>query len=584
MSARGPSRAETRLRPPAAVWTTPEAPDADVVARLAEALGLPEAVCAVLAVRGLTEVEEAKSFLRPRLEHLHDPAILADGVSAAERIRRAMARGERILVHGDYDVDGICATAVLTRWLRELGADVVPFVPHRLRDGYDFSEAGVAAAERAGARLVVTADCGTVAHDAIARAGAAGIDVIVTDHHTVGGTLPPAVAVVNPHRADCAYPDKGLCGAGLAYKVCELVARAIGADAAPLVEYLDLVALATVADLVPLRGENRILVRYGLRRFSHTRVAGVRALLEAAGLVGDEITAGRLGFVIAPRINAAGRIGDSADALRLLLTEDRDEATALAAALESTNTRRREEDRRTLDEALDQLEATYEPERDHGVVLAADGWHPGVIGIVASRVVERIHRPVVMVALDGERGRGSARSIPGFHLYEALAECGGHLTRFGGHRQAAGMDLPRAEVGAFRRAFNEAARRRLGAEPPRPTLHPDVELALTDADLQLVHWMGYLGPHGIGNPGPLFLSRGVAIERPSVVGENHLKAAVVQERTRLEAIGFGLADRHPVSSFGDAPHDVLFRLERNEWNGRVSAQARLVDLRRSGSP
>jgi len=575
----GASRAATRLRPPEAIWREPEPPDSAAVADLSRTLRLPETVCAVLVARGIAEPDFAKRFLRPELDHLHDAADLADGVRAAERIAGAVRSGERILVHGDYDVDGICAAAMLTRWLRRLGGDVVPFVPHRLRDGYDFSEAGLERARASGATLIVTADCGTVAHEPIARASAEGIDVVVTDHHTVGGTLPPAVAVVNPQRLDCPYPEKGLCGTGLAYKLCDLVGRALGADPDALVTYLDLVALATVADLVPLSGENRVLVSYGLRRFSDSRVEGIDALLDVTGLDRTAVTAGQLGFVVAPRINAAGRIGESEDALRLLLTDDREEARGLARQLDAINERRREEDQRTLDEALERLEEEYDPERDFGVVVAGEGWHPGVIGIVASRVVERIHRPVVLVALDGAQGRGSARSIPGFHLYEAIAECSGHLGRFGGHKQAAGMDVARSSVEAFRAAFNEAARRRLEPEHLRPTLRPDAAVRLDELDLQLVHWMEYLAPHGIGNAGPLLLARAVRVSGARVVGDSHLKATLVDGEARLDGIGFGLAERRPPDSFGDEPHDVLLRVERNEWRGRVAPQARLVDLR-----
>ena len=307
MTAPGPSRVETRLRPPEASWTRPEPPDPRVVSTLSEALRLPAVLCSVLAARGLSEVEDAKRFLRPRLEHLHDPSSIADGARAAERIVEAIGGGEKILVHGDYDVDGICGTALLTRWLRQLGADVVPFVPHRLRDGYDFSEAGLSRAVEVNAGLIVTVDCGTTAHETIDRARSAGIDVIVTDHHAVGGSLPEAVAVVNPQRTDCPYPEKDLCGTGVAYKVCQLVGVTSGTGTDELAEYLDLAALATVADLVPLKGENRILVTYGLRRFAESRVAGLDALLEVAGVPAEGVTAGQLGYVVAPRINAVGR-------------------------------------------------------------------------------------------------------------------------------------------------------------------------------------------------------------------------------------------------------------------------------------
>lgn len=571
-------------RAPKAVWHAPPEPDPRDVQALEAALRLPEPVCRVLAVRGLSDPDAAKRFLRPRLEHLHDPALLADGPRAADRIAAAVRAGETILVHGDYDVDGICATALLTRWLRALGGRVVPFVPHRLRDGYDLSEAGLEAARRADATLIVTADCGSMAHAPIRAAVSEGRDVVVTDHHTVGEAPSPAYALVNPKRPDCAYPDEDLCGTGLAYRLCEMVGRTLEADLEPLMRHLDLVALATVADLVPLSGENRVLVAYGLRRLARTTLPGLAALLEASGTDTDELTAGKLGFVVAPRINAAGRIGESDDALRLLLTDDPEEARGLATALEEINGNRRLEDRRTEQEAFEQLEATYDPERDYAVLLASDGWHPGIIGIVASRVVDRIHRPVVMVALDGARGRGSARSVPGFHLFEALKACSSHMERFGGHRQAAGMDVLRERVPALREALNAEARARLSETDLRPTLRPDLALDPSMVDLDLVRWLAYLGPHGIGNPGPLFRADGVRLDASREVGQGHLKTVLTRDGARVDAIGFGLVDRHPPEALEGGSHDVLYRLERNEWRGRATAQAKLVDLRPSGDP
>lgn len=579
MRAAGPGRPKSRLRPPTPRWQLPLDPEPGVVDSLTEALRLPPAVCAVLASRGLADAASAKRFLRPRLEHLHDPTLLADAPRGAERIAAALRTGETILVHGDYDVDGICGAALYARWLRSLGGRVVPFVPHRLRDGYDLGPAGIRAAREAGARLIVTADCGTVAHDAVVQAAAEGIEVVVTDHHAVSGALPAALAVVNPQRPDCPYPDKGLCGTGLAFKMCRLVGDLVGADVSELNAYLDLVALATVADLVPLEGENRILVRFGLRRFADTAVPGLGALLEVSGVEPAAVTAGRLGFVVAPRINAAGRIGESADALRLLMTEDPAEAGALAERLDRTNRERREEDRRILGEALELLEESYDPEGDFGLVLAAEGWHPGVIGIVASRVAEHVHRPVVLIALDGDRGRGSARSIPGFDLYAALSACARHMVRFGGHRQAAGMDVDRDAVPKLREAFNAQARRALAPESLSPVLRADVELGPGEADLDLVHWLDYLRPHGIGNPGPVFLARGVTLERARAVGEGHLKALLRRDGSSLEGIGFGLAERHAPDSLGTRLHDVLFRLDRNEYRGVARAQARILDLR-----
>lgn len=563
-------------------WAPPPHADPSAVAALRKALRLPGEVCAVLAVRGHHDPEQAKRFLRPLPEHLHDPEALADGTRAAERIAAAVAAGETILIHGDYDVDGMCAAALFTRYLRALGGSVVPFVPHRLRHGYDFTGAGLEAARKAGASLVVTADCGTTAGPTVAAARSVGVDVVVTDHHAVGGDLPPATAVVNPQRPDCAYPDKGLCGAGVALKVCELVGRRLGASPDALHGFLDLVALATVADLVPLRGENRVLVRLGLRRFARSRVPGLRALMAEAGVDPAEVDATALGFVLGPRLNAVGRLGDAADGLALLLSDDPGEVRRLAGGAEGLNRDRRDEDGRTLAQALELLAREYDPARDHGVVLAAEGWHPGVIGIVASRVVERIHRPTVLVALDGDGGRGSGRSIPGFHLHEALVGCGQHLRRFGGHAQAAGMDLDRDALPAFREAFNQEAARRLAGEDPRPVLRPDLEIAPGAVDLELIRWLEYLGPHGVGNPRPLFLVRDVAVSGARRVAEHHVKLSLGEGPAALDAIGFGLAERRPPEGLRGGRWDALVRLERNVYRGVARPQARLVDLRPSG--
>ena len=563
-------------------WVISEQPDSETVRSLIDELRLPEPVCALLAVRGLTPPEKAKRFLRPDLSQLHDPATLADAEIAAERIVGSIDSHQTILVHGDYDVDGISAAALMTRWLTSLGGLVVPFVPHRLRDGYDFGAAGLQAARDVGAELIITVDCGTAAHRTVEAARAAGIDVIITDHHMVSDSLPNATAVVNPLRPDCTYPNKGLCGTALAYKICELVATAAGKDPEPLVEYLDLVALATVADMVPLCGENRSLVHFGLRRFAHTIVPGIRALLDVTDISGQDITEREIGFVIAPRINSAGRVGETTDALQLLLTDDPSEAEFLAEKLEQTNQERRAEDQRTFDEALELLERDYDLSREMGVVLSCDGWHPGVLGIVATRIVEKIQRPVLVIALDGERGRGSGRSIAGFNLFEALKECSEYLIRFGGHEQAAGMDVAREALPDLREAFNIVANQRFSMDELHPELFVDLEVSLGSIDLKLIHWLKYLGPHGIGNTSPVFIIREVAFEQTKIVGTNHIKTTLVGNDGAMEAIGFGLADRHSPDNLSHGLYDIAVQLERNEFRGKVSVQARLLEIRVHG--
>lgn len=565
-------------------WIFPDPPDAAATGRLERELRLPAALCGILTRRGHADPSAARAFLRPSLDHLHDPAGLAGVASAVSRLRAAIEGRERILVHGDYDVDGICGTALLVRALRMMGAEAVPFVPHRLRDGYDLTGAGVRAARKAGADLILTADCGIVAHDAVASARRSGIDVIVTDHHTPGDALPAGVAVVNPNRADCTYPEKGLAGAAVAWKLCQALASDIGFPEERLHALLDLVAVATVADLAPLSGENRFLVRWGLRILPESPNAGLRALLARTRLDRDsEISAGQVGFVLAPRINAIGRIGEPMLGVRLLLTDDPAEAAGLADELEAHNAERRRVDADTLRQALLLLEQSFDPSRDRGVVLAAEGWHPGVIGIVASRVVERIHRPTVLIALEGDEGRGSARSVPGFHLYDAMHACAGHLSRFGGHRAAAGCSIRADRVEAFTADFDARARLALRERHLTPELRIDLVLDLAAADADLCRLLRHAAPFGMGNSTPTLAVRGVQAMQPSRVGTDHLRVDLCSNGTRLGAIGFGMADRWSPADLADRRVDAAFRLEENVWRGRISLQARLVGLRATAS-
>lgn len=577
-----PSPRPATLPPLQRRWVDRAEIDEAAVHELVRTLQLPEPLCRLLALRGHTDPDDAKLYLKPRLDRLDDPGLLADMRVAVDRIQRAIERRETILVHGDYDVDGVCSTALLTRVLRSYGAKVEPFTPLRLRDGYDLTTAGVEAAIRAGATLIITADCGTVAHAAVEEAGAAGIDVIVTDHHTPGPSLPDAVAVVNPNREDSAYPDRSLAGVGVAFKLCQALAQRRGAPPESLWEYLDLVAVATIADLAPLRGENRILTRYGLKLLRETRNPGLRALLAAAGIdVSGPLGAGQISHVLAPRINAVGRMGDAGRGVALLLTDDEREAARLAAVLEEENRVRKAVDRETLDQAIDRLVEDYDPDRDYGVVIASTGWHPGVIGIVASRVVERIHRPTILLTIDeaAGRARGSARSIPRFHLYEAIRDCGHLLERFGGHRQAAGLDIAVDRIDAFRAAFNERARAVLSPEDVIQRVAIDMEVTLAEANLDMIALMRHFGPFGMGNPSALFASRGVRLVRdPRIIRDEHAKLFVEDDTGRIDAIGFGMADRVRHLGAGDRL-DIAFHLQIDEWNGRRRPQARLVDVR-----
>lgn len=567
-------------------WVPRGTADGSIAAALKTALQLPDAVCHLLALRGFHDAGVAKRYLKPRLEELHDPFLLAGMGDAADRIVRAIKTGERILVHGDYDVDGICAATIYTRILRSMGADVVPFVPHRITDGYDLSEAGVRAAATAGATLILTGDCGIVAHDAVAAARSAGIDVIVTDHHTPGDALPGAVAVVNPNRHDCGYPDKGLAGAGVAFKVCQAVAPAFGVAQEELWYYLDLVAVATIADLAPLTGENRALARYGLRVLKDSRNVGLRMLLKTAGLADHPtLAAGQVSHVLAPRINAVGRMDDAARGVALLMEEDEARALELAQGLEEENRIRQETDKATLREALELLETDFDPDRHRAIVLAAKGWHPGVIGIVASRVVETLHRPTVLIALndDGTRGRGSARSIPGFHLYDALHSCRHHLERFGGHKYAAGMDVLAENIPAFREELQAYAYEQLTPDDLIPELSYDLDLRLPDANAKLHQLLRHFGPHGVGNPAPVFITRKATVANLREVGDGHAKLELTQDGTRLQAIGFRMMARVRELDIAQQQVDVAYQLQLERWNGNEYLQARLLDIRVSGA-
>lgn len=491
-----------------------------------------------------------------------------------------MAADERILVHGDYDVDGMSAAALLTRGLRELGARAVPFVPHRIRDGYDLGEAGLARAEEAGASLLLTADCGITAVEAVGAARAAGIDVIVTDHHRPSEELPEAVAVVSPSRRDSEYPFRGLAGVGVALKLLQALHRSRDRDPEALNRHLDLVALGTIADVVPLRDENRVLARAGLAALERTRKPGLRALMDAAGVARDGLSASSVGFRLGPRLNAAGRVSEASEGLELLTTDDPERAADLAGRLEAANERRRRIDGQVQEEAVDRLRESFDPETDRAGVVWGEGWHPGVLGIVASRLVDEIHRPVIVVTVEDGRGRGSGRSIPGFHLHRALCECEELLERFGGHRMAAGLEILPERLEDFGRAFAEVARRDL-PEPPTRELELDLVLPLARIDAQLHRWLDHLSPFGEGNRRPVLAVRGVRFGSVAAVGRGgrHLKGRLsAPGADAVDAIGFGLGERVAEVRTGGR-FDVAFELTEDRYRGRRRLQARLLDLR-----
>lgn len=577
-------------RRPAARWVPASVPDPVRVAALAEALAadpeapvlLPPVAYQLLLARGFATPEAVRRYLRPRLGQVESAGAMIDAPRAVERLATAVTRGEVILVHGDYDVDGMTSTALLTRVLRALGArEVVPWVPAR-EDGYDLGPAGCAAARRHRASLVVTCDCGTSAHDAVRDLVAAGIDVIITDHHLPGEALPPALAVCNPRRPDCPSADKDLAAVGIAYKLAVALCEAMGADPNVAHQHLDLVALGTIADVAPLRGENRVFAHVGLKVMQDPAAAkaGIQALIRSSGMEGKALTAGRVGFTLAPRLNAAGRVGDAKQGVALLLADRMEEAHALARELEELNTERQGLDRAVLDEALRQLDAPEQRDR-HAYVLSGKGWHAGVIGIAAARIVEQTARPAVLVAVDDAGiGKGSGRSIPRFDLHAALAACAGHFTRFGGHRAAAGLTMEAGRLPAFAEQFDAVARERLRPEDLVPELRIDAELPLEAVDDALERLLRRFEPFGVGNPAPLLCVSGASVSAPPRrIGSDGLRFAVEAGPASLEAIGWGLAGRaadldprHPV--------DLLFRLERDEYRGNARLQLKVADVRR----
>ena len=543
-------------------WRMTPCPRPEVTA-LAGELGLSETTASVLVRRGYGDPGKARAFLAAELPG-HDPFLLGNMEEACAAIRGAIAAGKPICVHGDYDVDGICATALAVTVLRDLGAEVAWHLPSRFEEGYGVSRDTMARLAEEGCGLVLTVDCGITAVDEVAEAKAAGLEVVVTDHHRPGETLPDCpVVATRPSE----YPFPELCGTGVVYKL----AQTLGAEG--LDRRLDLVALATVADVVPLLDENRGLVAAGLKRLAVTSNPGLRALMEAARVDPATVDAGAIGFRLAPRINAAGRLGHPGTALELLLTDDAKEADRLAGELETLNRDRQAVEDRILREALAQVAEWPEAkQRRRGYVLAGEDWHRGVIGIVASRLVERFHRPVVLIAGGEEEWTGSGRSVPAFDLHGALGACASLLGRWGGHRAAAGLSIRPENVEAFAGAFAARAAEELAEDDLAPVVHVDAVARGTELNLGLCEELERLAPFGLGNPGVTLLAVGCELSELGAVGEGkHLKLAVKADGARSGAIAFGHGSqldryRRPVR------YDVAFKLAANHWNGTVSPQ------------
>ncbi len=540
---------------------------------------LPRPLAALLAQRGCKTADEAREFMNPALSTLRDPFELPDMDPAVERIRRALADGEKITVFGDYDADGVCSTALMVRFLRELGGSVSAYIPNRLEDGYGLSsEALSVCVEQNNPSLIVTVDCGTSSIETVEAARARGIDVVITDHHEPGGLVADAVAVVNPKRVE-KHPASILAGVGVAFKVCHALIKA-GRDAdcsicaaVDLKKYLDFVAVATITDMVPLRGENRALVRAGFQALENSIWPGWNALKKLAGLTGP-LETWHAGFTFGPRINAAGRVGRADAALELFLTDLPARADELAQLLDEANRERQEIEKGIVKEAIDEIDETFDKEKNFGIVIAREGWHAGVIGIVASRLVQRYGRPVAVIGMDGESGRGSCRSIDGFSVLDGLNACADLLIQFGGHDMAAGLEVEACNLEAFKERFNAFAAEQFKGADLSPVLNIDRAVDLNEMDDALMDGLKRTGPFGQENPEPVWAVMNVEVAGAKILKEKHLKLTLVNGNSRIDAIGFNMAEK-----LSSGPVDAAFSLHENTWNGRTSLQLNLKDIR-----
>jgi single-stranded-DNA-specific exonuclease len=550
---------------------------------LGAALNLHPTVARLLCLRGLRDPESAARFLSPSMDHLHDPFLLADMGKAVERIERALANKERIAIHGDYDVDGITSTVILRRALEMLGGDVVHFIPERLRDGYGLQPAAIERLHGEGVRLVISVDCGIRGTEAALRARELGLDLIITDHHEPDGTLPPALAVINPKRHDCTYPDKNLAGVGVALKLVQaLCTRADKVKWLPA--FVKIAAIGTLADVVPLVGENRVIAKLGLGSLSKGRhTVGLRALLDASGLTGKTIDSYQVGFILAPRVNAAGRMSTPDIATRLLLATDEgaiDEARGLAQQLNDENLKRQTEEADLVTQARKAIETDPAIGAHNVLVVGGEGWHRGVIGIAASKLVDAYCKPAIVLSVDGGIAHGSCRSIPAFDMLDALERCSDLFLRFGGHKQAAGLTMEAARVPEFRARINAHANEVLEPDQLRPRLRIDGILNLKHITPDLVDGLNALAPFGLANPRPVFHAMPVEIvDGPRPLKDRHLKMTFRQDGRSFRAIAWRAAERAAFLTEHRAGVNLAFSLDQNEFQGETYLELTVADFK-----
>jgi len=549
---------------------------------LHQALKIHPVLCKILSQRGIDNFENAKEFFRPGLSTLHDPWLMKDMDKAVARIISAINSNEKILVFGDYDVDGTTAVACMYQFLKTFHDHVDYYIPNRYKEGYGVSKMGIDFAKQNDFDLIVSLDCGIKSVELITYARSLGIDFIVCDHHMPDSELPPANAILNPKQKNCNYPYKELCGCGVGFKLITALAEAMNLPAEQVHRFLDLVAVAIAADIVPITGENRVLAYYGLKKANENPNFGIRALSQLSGLRGA-MHINNLVFIIAPRVNAAGRMDDANKAVRMFVSESYDEALHYAEMLHSDNTDRKEADSSTTQEALALIEENIEWVNSKSTVLYQPHWHKGVVGIVASRVIERYYRPTIILTKSGEYAAGSARSVPGFNLYEAIHACKDHLLGYGGHFAAAGMTLETANIEAFRLRFEEVVASTINPDLLIPEIVIDAEISFKDITWPFYNILCQMEPFGPENLRPVFITRNVVDTGYSrVLKEQHIRFSLRQDSFNFTGIGFNMADRFGILQ-AKQPIDIVFKIDENEWNGEKNLQIRVIDYRLSSS-
>lgn len=541
----------------------------------------PDVISKLFVRRGFKTMEEIEKFLNPSLEQLHDPFLLSGMDKSVERIIKAVREREHITIYGDYDVDGTTSTALLYLGLTRINVNVDYYVPHRMIDGYGLSMSGIEQLKESGTDLIITVDCGVNAIDEIEATRNLGIDVIITDHHNPKTDLPPAYAIINPKLPDCSYPFKDLAGVGVAYKLLMSIYSRLGLDSKDNINrFLDLVALGTIADIVPLKDENRVFASLGLKRMVKKKNIGINALIKLAGLSHKELTTSDIVFAIAPRINAAGRMGSAARAVELLISKSPEKAVELAHIIERENSLRQQIDQRTYQEACNIIENKYKNMEDTSlIVVSSDDWHQGVIGIVASKLVEKYYRPTIMVSCKEGVGSGSGRSVADFDLFNALTGVDDLLESFGGHRYAAGFSILTEYLDRFENQISRYAKMSLTKEMLTPPLMIDEHIELYSINDNLIEWLEKFAPFGTGNPRPVWMTKNVSVDGyPYTVGVNHLKLKVVKDGCILDLIGFNLGNYLSLLK-KNSKIDIAYTLERNIWQNKATIQGKLKDLK-----